>query len=388
MNDASYEQGLLAFQQLNNRLDAIHFDYEKEMNSAIKNCPSNLDAYDLVYSITIGILAAILDTDEKIADFLDEVHQLASQEKVESTNKFKELLAKLLHHQGDWMDKVPTDKISKTGKNVKSYVSRFTDQVADGVWSADGANISGPHRVFWGHDIFSIKGDNPFVLLIQEYGVGKGIIQAIRHLVADTCSHQGLVLPGSSFFDYIEVSVDDAGNATKKARNKLLDFCQQYSSEALGQKQAGFDNEIFNHLFSVHMQDIASTGLISVAMTAYCKGRKITDETRKVQMRVIGYMGLAFGSAIIGASRYGVPYINWPAFIALAKNTMQMIHITNQEVHAIMVETERLITEGHALKIQEHNLHNELVADLYGTLRSPKKNAGRDSLIDFLGEVE
>ena len=53
-----------------------------------------------------------------------------------------------------------------------------------------------------------------------------------------------------------------------------------------------------------------------------------------------------------------------------------------------MVETERLITEGHALKIQEHNLHNELVADLYGTLRSPKKNAGRDSLIDFLGEVE
>lgn len=79
---------------------------------AIKNCPSNLDAYDLVYSITIGILAAILDTDEKIADFLDEVHQLASQEKVESANKFKELLAKLLHHQGDWMDKVPTDKIS------------------------------------------------------------------------------------------------------------------------------------------------------------------------------------------------------------------------------------------------------------------------------------
>ena len=66
MNDASYEQGLLAFQQLNNRLDAIHFDYEKEMNLAIKNCPSNLDAYDLVYSITIGILAAILDTDEKI----------------------------------------------------------------------------------------------------------------------------------------------------------------------------------------------------------------------------------------------------------------------------------------------------------------------------------
>ena len=385
MNETDYGRGLYELEQLNHRLETAHFDYEAEMALAIQNCPSNLDAYDLVYSITIGVLGAILGTNEKIAEFLDEVHQLASMEHIESDSKLKELLAKLLHHQGDWMDKVPTDKVGKSGNNLKSYVSRYS-QYSDGVWSSD-VKITSPHRIFWGHDIFSIKGDNPFALLIQQYGVGKGIIQAIRHLVADTCSRQGLVMPGSSFFDYIEVSTDESGETVKKARNKLLDFCQQYSREALGKGQAGFDNEIFNHLFSIHMQDILSSGLVAASVTVYSKGRKITDETRKVQMRVIGYMGTAFGSAIIGAAKYGVPYINWPSFFALAKNIMQMIHITNKEIQAIMVETELLITERKALERRERNLHNELVADLHEVLISHDRNAARNSLIDFLGEV-
>lgn len=385
MNETDYGRGLYELEQLNHRLETAHFDYEAEMALAIQNCPSNLDAYDLVYSITIGVLGAILGTNEKIAEFLDEVHQLASMEHIESDSKLKELLAKLLHHQGDWMDKVPTDKVGKSGNNLKSYVSRYS-QYSDGVWSSD-VKITGPHRIFWGHDIFSIKGDNPFALLIQQYGVGKGIIQAIRHLVADTCSRQGLVMPGSSFFDYIEVSTDESGETVKKARNKLLDFCQQYSREALGKGQAGFDNEIFNHLFSIHMQDILSSGLVAASVTVYSKGRKITDETRKVQMRVIGYMGTAFGSAIIGAAKYGVPYINWPSFFALVKNIMQMIHITNKEIQAIMVETELLITERKALERRERNLHNELVADLHEVLISHDRNAVRNSLIDFLGEV-
>ncbi len=384
MNDASYENGLLELQQLNDRLTSIHFDYERKMALAIKNCPSSLDAYDLVYSITIGILAAILDTNEKIAGFLDEVHQLASVEKVETDNKFKELLAKVFHHQGDWLDKVPTDQLTKTGENVKSYVSRYAEQVDKGVWTSDGIKISGPHRIFWGHDIFSIKGDNPFALLIQEYGVGKGILQTVRHLVADTCSKQGLVIPGSSFFDYIEVSSDGA----EKAKNKLLDFCQQYSSEALGRKQGGLDNEVFNHLFSIHMQDALSSGLVAAAITAYSAGRKITDETRKVQMRVIGYMGAAFGSAILGTATGGIPYINWPAFFALAKNTMQMIHITNKEVQTIMIETERLLDEGQGLRIKEQALHNELVEDFHSVLVGKNINDGRDSLIRFFEEVE
>jgi len=388
MNETSYEQGLLELQQLNKRLESVHFDYEQEMSLAIKNCPSNLDAYDLVYSITIGILAAVLDTNKKIAEFLDEVHKLASLEKVESDNKFKELLAKLLHHQGDWMDTVPTDQVNKAGKSVKSFVSRYAEKVSKGVWSSEGAKRSGPHRIFWGHDIFSIKGDNPFALLIQEYGVGKGIMQAVRHLVADTCSHQGLVIPCSSYFDYIEVSSDDSGKCAEKAKNKLLDFCQQYSSEALGRKQTGLDNEVFNHLFSIHMQDVLSTGLVTAAISAYGKGRKITDETRKVQMRVIGYMGVVFGSAIIGAAKYGIPYINWPALFSLGKNTMQMIHITNKEVQTIMIETERLLAEGQTLRSREQKLHDELVDDLHGVLIGKDINEGRDLLIDFFEEVE
>lgn len=382
MNPADYENGLREIQNLDNIVRSASFDYEKEMSLAIQNCPSNLDAYDLVFSITIGILSAVLDTNEKLAEFLDEVHQLASQKNPKSDNVLQELLAKVLHHQGDWMDGVPTENLNKDGSNTKSYVSRAAKKVSKGVWEP-GAAGSGPHRIFWGHDIFSIHGDNPFSLLIQEYGIGRGVLQAIRHLVADTCSRQGLPIPLSSYFDYIPKNSD--GNIRK---NRLLDFCQKYSSEALGKKQCGFNNEVFNHLFSIHMQDVLSTGLVAAGISAYSTGRNITDDIRKVQMRVIGYMAVAYGSAIIGAvSHNGIPFINYPAFLLLTKNVIQMLCVSNQELQKIMAKTERLISEGEAIRRQEQLLHNELVSDLYGTLTCKNTDAGRDTLIDYFEEA-
>lgn len=281
---------------------------------------------------------------------------------------------------------MPTDKINKNGSNTKSYITRLTEQVTAGVWESDGPKITGPHRIFWGHDIFSVSGDNPFSLLIQEYGIGRGVLQAIRHLVADTCSHQGLVLPFSSYFDYVDTSVDGSGDVVESVKNRLLDFCQQYSKDALGKKQRGFDNEVFNHIFSIHMQDVLSTGLVAACIATYSAGRQITDEIRKVQMRVIGYMGVAYGSAIIGAITHnGIPFINYPAFIALTKNVIQMLHISSIELNEIITETERLISEGKSLASAERRLNKELISDVHGELLCETTNVGRDSLIDFLG---
>jgi len=384
MNSACND-GMQEIQKLNEKLLSANFNYEKTVAQAIKECPSNLDAYDYVFSITIGILSAILDTNDKLADFLDEIHQLASKEKIKTDNALKELLAKVLHHQGDWMDKPLTTTTNKAGKHLKEYITRAAKREGD-VWNSNNVSISGPHRIFWGHDIFSIHGDNPFSLCIQEYGVGKGILQAVRHLVADTCSHQGLPLPFSSYFDYIEVTQNADGEVTQKMCNHLLDFCQQYSQEVLGHRQTGIDNEIFNHLFSVHMQDGLSTGLVAAGIAAYCKGRKMEDETRKVQMRVIGYMGAAYGSALLGAATHGgVPYINWPAFAALAKNVIQMIHVTNQEIKKIFFETERLVTERKRIEMKANAVRTDLISGWYGMLTGDRVNEGRNDLIDFLG---
>lgn len=384
MNE-SYDYGVQSIAALNAQLLDVSFDYEKAISEAIRDCPSNLDAFDLVYSITIGVLSAVLDTNDKVADFFDEIHQLSSAEKVESDNLIKKVLAKILYHQGDWMDKAPTTEVNKSGKPLKSYITRKAQEVG-GVWDSGGITPSGPHRIFWGHDIFSISDDNPFSLCIKEYGIGRGILQAIRHLVADTCSHQGLPLPFSSYFDYVP---DASGEPTEKVRNHLLDFCQEYSKEVLGKKWPGANNEVFNHLFSIHVQDALSSGLVAAGIAVYCKGRKIDDKIRCVQMRVIGYMGTAYGSAIIGAFTHGgIPYINWPAFVALAKNIIQMVHISNKEVDVIIAETERLISERECLEQKERGVNQSLISGLYGTLISENSHDGRRQLIDYFGEAE
>ena len=312
MSSGAYGGDLQEIQRLNLKLQSISVSYEQEMAAAAARCPSNLDAGDYIFSLTLGILGTLLDTSDQLTAFLNEVHQMASSGSVQADNPVQWCLAKALHHQGDWMDQVPTDQLNRKGRPISAFVTRAARE-SGGVWSTGSVGLSGPHRIFWGHDLFSVRGDNPFSLCIREYGALRGILQAVRHLVADTCSHQGLPLPFSSCFDYIEVAGDASGEAVEKMRSHLLDFCQRYSQECLGKRQAPFNNEVFNHLFSVHLQDALSTGLVAAGTAAYCGARNITDETRRVQMRVIGYMAAAFGSALLGAAAHGgVPSINAP----------------------------------------------------------------------------
>lgn len=377
----SYVQEVLF---LNNRLQDVGIDYEKIVADAIEQCPSNMDSADLVYGVFVGILSSVFDTNDKVADFLDEIHQVASGAKTD--NPLVEAIGNLLHHSGDWMDGVPTNKVNKSGKPIKGYVNRAAQRVAgkDPVWDAASMpSSSGPHRLFWGHDIFSCHEDNPFAILIKQYGVGRGILQALRHLVADTCSKQGLPLPGASYFDYIELGED----GSKHVRNHLLDFCQDYSTEVLGKKQGTFNNDVFNHLFSLRMQDVISSGFVAASISVYGKGKKIEDKTRLCQIRVVGYMAAAYGSAIIGAATHnGIVFINWPAFSALAKNVIQMLHVSYEETEKVIIETERLILEGHTIEERERNLRADLMRDLLVELTETDKHAGRDALIKFFEE--
>ena len=239
---------------------------------------------------------------------------------------------------------------------------------------------NGPHRIFWGHDIFSISADNPIWLSIRQYGPAKGIWRAVRHLIADTCSKQGLPLPFHSWFDYMAVGKGDG-----KVGNRLLDFCQQYSQAVLGRKQGGGNNEVFNHLFSIHMQDVLSSGLVAASIKAYQTARGISDEDRLIQIRIIAYAVNFYGSAVIGAVQKGIPFINYPCFAALAKNVVQLIHVSNQDIQRLLCETERIALTGSALERREQAVRRELVESLYGQISGPT-NRDRDSLIDFLGK--
>lgn len=358
------------FEQLNdieNKLLAADIDYEKEIVAAIENNPSQLDAYDLAFSITFGVIGATITTSKAIQEYLDEIHKLSSDINVEDADWFQKLLGKLLYHKGDWIDQ-GENYYKELIKNPK-YIMDFT--------ARDGGVNHGPHRIFWGHDIFSFGKDNPFYLSVKQYGLLKGIFRAFSHIIADTCSTQGLPLPGHSWFDY---------KTENGISNHLLDFCKKYSKEVLGNAQGGANSDVFNHFFSIHAQDVASQGLTTFLSTVYLKARGITDKMRCCQFRVVSSFVNFYGGCIIGTIKSGgIPFINWPAAIVLIKNNIQMVYISNKETRELLFKTELIVDEGAEIICNAGKLDEQITNDLFHTLNGTI-NQGRDSFIQFLGK--
>ena len=93
---------------------------------------------------------------------------------------------------------------------------------------------------------------NPFELMYQQKGL-MGIVQAVRHLLADTMSKQGLPVPGSSHLD-----TEREGG---RPWNRIIDWVQGLSIEAGGDKKMA--QEIYSHMFTIRAQDIAAGGLVA-----------------------------------------------------------------------------------------------------------------------------
>lgn len=324
-----YSKSIQSLDDLQEKLKSQKLDFESLVAEAAKNIPSNLDKYDLLFSISFGIISALITTSGKIDEFFNSIHEDASLDKPQK------LLGKLLHHAGDYMDKVPVP--TENGGTVKKYISRFNDK------------SPGPHRIFWGHDIFSFKKDNPFYQLSNEYGVLKGIFQAFRHLIADTFSKQGLPIPFSSFFDYSKtVDGEDI------VGNRLLDFCRKFEKE-LGKKwgtdYSKFDDPAFSHMFSIHFQDIISQGLAFALTQGYFRARSITDKMRQIQFTLICYSVNFFGTCIIGAAKSGgIPYISWPALTAVIKELCKLCRTSRRETKALLKITASLVERNKELE--------------------------------------
>lgn len=300
--------------QVNNHLNYNTNDYLEYINFDL-TIESNLDAYDLILSIIFGILGACISTNDSINEFCDKIHTNASNSSKNISTPDK-LIGYLLNHNGDNMDQINGTFINRN------------NQIAD----------IGFHRLLFGHDPLHFSEDNPFKLMFEQKGL-KGILQAFRHLIADTFSKQGLPLPGHAYLDYTE---------NGKLSNILRDLTMEFSNN---NRPVAIKN--FNHLFTIRAQDIASQGFVSATASAYFKFRNINDDIRKIQYRLISYSVNFFSHAAIGASRQnGVPYINWIAFVATLKELIKLFTHSNKLTKELEEKTNEIIFKNDILNQQ------------------------------------
>lgn len=263
----------------------------------LERSADDLMAYDVITAIFIGAIGSAATNSQKLNALLDAVHTDASLEHP------KTLLGLLLHHKGDAID-----HITRGGKSFATYL----------------------HRIYGGHDPFSFgHGDNPFVVLCKQYGIPKGILQAIRHLVADTFSKNGGVLPGSSFLDFTKPD--------GTVGNYLDEWAKDFAHGSGLSPQ-----EVYSKLFSIRMQDIGATTVTNILVNLYAKsighvkGRKPLSRIGVSQLKIIALLTTVIGSAGAGIVIYhGVPKINIPAIAALSGETVKLLALDNKDIKAL-----------------------------------------------------
>ena len=324
--------------------------------TTLEKSESTLDGWDYCYAIAIGLAGVLITSNEQLAQYLDGIHK-ASNEVSGEFDFFQTALGKLLHHKGDYIDLFNGTFKNRAGE--KAY----------GLF----------HRLLWGHDIIGIGKDNPFYLMFQQKGMF-GILQAVRHLIADTTSKQGLPLPGSSFFDYTK----DNG----KISNHLIEVAQKLSTEAYGNKARA--HEIYAHMATIRAQDIAGGVVIKVLSDIYIKARKITDDIRSTQIRLVSYAIAFWGQAVYGCiKQQGVPYINLPLAVVLGSTFAKFCYYNNRDLKCLSAVTDGIISTNDAL-IDSHAKLSDLLptydsSDEYiDALDKGENNA--DGLIAFFEE--
>lgn len=270
--------------------------------SKIAYLGDELSWFDVLSMLVFGFIGGAISNSEQLKDFLDNIHTEASSDKPQT------LLGKLFHHKGDKIDHT-----ARGGKDFATYL----------------------HRLYGGHDPFSIgHGDNPFVLLVEQYGIPKGILQALRHLIADTFSKQGGTLPFSSFLDF------------KKEDGTIGNFLDEWSKEVA--KGTGLNpQQVYSELFTIKAQDVSSVVITGVLVKAYVKIRTLQDKSKSfskigiTQLKIIAYLTNVLTSAIWGAIKHnGVPNLNIPAIFKLIVEIIKFYILNYKELSAIKKDIE------------------------------------------------
>lgn len=318
----------------------------------IVHCESHLDGWDYCYGILIGLVGVYITNSAKIDEYLADIHKAASDAKGEY-DFFQKLLGSLLHHKGDHIDIVEAPFKNRAG----------------GV-----ADVSF-HRLLWGHDIISVGKDNPFYLMVEQMGL-KGIIQTIRHLIADTLSKQGLPMPGSSFFDYV--------GENGKTSNYLIKVSKFLSDSVFDNKSRAQD--IYSHLFTIKGQDLAYNGIVDGLTKLYCHVRGIKDKLRMSEIRFMSFSISFWGKALYGVIQYqGIPFISIPLAQATLVEFLRIKFFEAQNTKRMNNETKRLEEDIKAL--EEHELFiDQMIGDDYFDLKNSTVRKQNIALIESMME--
>lgn len=274
---------------------------------------------NVVLPLLYGAAACLISTNEQVNKFLHDIHDKHANN--------DGIIGTLLGHKGDRIDKalLPDGSVE--------YINRAgTTDIPFGM-----------HRLFYGHDPFSVSGDNPFLVLMKQHGVLKGVLQVFKHLVADTFSKQGLPIPFHSFFDYPR-----PGGSGGPVGNLLYDYAQ---SAANGSSVNAVT--AFGHMFTVKAADIGTTGLNAALCAAHNRLMNRDDRAAASQVRLIAYSTQFFGKAAIGALQTGgVPFVSWPTAMAVIKELFVFANVNLSELRELERITERLAADNLALERQ------------------------------------
>lgn len=323
----------IEFAKISEQLDMLINESNLEMASwnevtleDIEKSCSNLDGWDYCFSIAVGLISPFISTNEELQDYLKEIHNAAS----EATGDYdflQKLLGMLLHHKGDPIDQI-NRKFIKRDKN-NAYVLF--------------------HRLLWGHDILSIKDDNPFYLMVKKQGFS-GIIQAVQHLLADTTSKQGLPFPGSSYLDF----KDENGNLS----NYLISISQELSIETTGCKRAA--QEIYSHLFTIRASDKLGESSNNVFNNVYFKLRDISDDVRRQQFCLISYSISFWAQTIIGIGMRGAPACNFPVGMAMIKSFASLYNDSRSKTKSLVKSSQQLELEtNHLIAVADEDFASQ-----------------------------
>lgn len=303
-----FQNSLAHLDELERALVEAKIDLRQLGNLEPEMVKSALDGYDYLFSIIFGILGTVITSSRAISAFCGQIHTDSSR------NNPKTLLGKILHHNGDAIDKVNGKFVNRSGA------------AADLMF----------HRVLYGHDILSFGPDNPFYVLTKQHGLLRGTLQVFRHLIADTFSVQGLPIPGHSWLDYTE---------NGKTTNVLKKISESVSIN--GRQGA---NEAFFRMFTIKAQDIGAGGLVWATSKAYIHCRPIEDETRQRQFKILSYGTCFLANVAYGLVTVGVPNINWIIFQAFLKEVAGLVLHSNRETAQLEQITSRIVAENAALE--------------------------------------
>lgn len=305
---------------------------------------AELSVVDYFFAFLLGFVGALITSGKNVESMLDKIHQIASEAPKNSDGVSEKIIKFLIGHHGDYIDSVPVEDENGV---ARKFVTRQAQKEGN-AYILNGSR-TGPHRIFWGHDIFSLSKDNPFLIMQKQVPGIKGIVQVFKHLTADMFSKQGLPIPTSSWWDYSYTNE----KGVKKVGNKLLDYCNSLY-ESIERKDnikvTGANNDIFNHMFSIHIQDIGVQKLGTVLCDRYLSYQKISNKVIQHQFKLIFSAVLFYMNSLLGAIKYHIPYINWPAGLMMIKELACMLCGSNMETRRLQKVTDNLLRQTEILE--------------------------------------